>query len=163
MAVMRFKGMEEYVLKLSKLAARTEEVAGKAIYAGAAIVADAIKSNIETLPVNNKINSSTPTPFDGLLSKQKDGLIESFGISPLGDKDGVYNVKLGFDGYNAIKTKKYPKGQPNQLIARAVESGSSVRVKHPFVDPAVKSAKAACVKKMQEVIDTETEKTMKQE
>ena len=52
MAHIRFKGLEEYERKLSQLErAYREQIAGKAIYAGSAIVADAIKRGIEGLPV----------------------------------------------------------------------------------------------------------------
>ena len=51
MATYQFKGLEEYALKLSKLRDGSREVAGKAIYAGAKIVADAVRENIKSLPV----------------------------------------------------------------------------------------------------------------
>lgn len=71
------------------------------------------------------------------------------------------NVKLGFDGYNTVKTNSYPNGQPNVMIARAIESGSSIRDKHPFVRPAVNAAKKECLKKAEEVVNEEISKIMK--
>ena len=50
MAKMTFKTGDEYAMKLSKLAKQSDEVARKAIYAGAKIVADEIKRNIQSLP-----------------------------------------------------------------------------------------------------------------
>ena len=46
------------------------------------------------------------------------------------------------------------------MIARSVESGSSVRDKHPFVRPAVNAAKAEALKACEKVIDEETKKIM---
>ena len=50
MARMTFKAGEEYAIKLSKLATGQEEIAKKAIYAAAGIVADRIKANLNSLP-----------------------------------------------------------------------------------------------------------------
>lgn len=161
MAVVKFRGPEEYELKLSRLAAGTKEAAGKAIYAGARIVADEVKKGIEKLPVIRNEKGSPEHLIDGVTMAQKEGLLEGFGITPMQEEDGAYNVKLGFDGYNATKTEKYPKGQPNQLIARSVESGTSIRKKHPFVRPAVNNSKKKAEEAMANTINREIEKQMK--
>lgn len=160
MAKLHFEGMAEYELKLSKLKNGSKEIAAKAIYAGAAIMADEIKANIKELPVQmgargdskNKINSITPV--------QKEGLMESFGISSLQEDHGFWNVKLGFDGYNRTRTKKYPKGQPNAMIARSVESGTSFRKKNPFIKRAIKAKETAVVAEMGRIVDEEIKKMM---
>ena len=68
---------------------------------------------------------------------------------------------MGFDGYNHIKTRKYPKGQPNVMIAASVESGSSEQQKYPFVRPAIKQKEKECIDAIAAVIDKETAKIMK--
>ena len=74
---------------------------------------------------------------------------------------GLYrHVKLGFDGYNKQRTKKYPKGQPNSVIARSINSGSTWRKKNPFIDRATRSSKAACEDKMAQIIESEIKKVM---
>ena len=50
MATIKFKGLEEYELQLSRLEKMTPEIAGRAIYQGAKIVADEIRKEIEDLP-----------------------------------------------------------------------------------------------------------------
>lgn len=164
MARMTFKGTEEYALKLSKLGAEMEAVAGKAIHNAAGLVADAIQANISSLPeVDEKYNmiAYRKGMKSKLSEKQKEGLKESFGITKMEkDQSGYYNVKLGFDGYNQIKTKKYPKGQPNQLIARVTESGSSYMDKIPFIRTAVSATRRRAVEEMQRIIDEETKKKM---
>ena len=161
MAYLKFKGLQEYEFKLSRLEAGTDEIAGKAIYQGAKIVADEVKKNIETLPVIKDERGSGNNLLDGVTQKQKDGLVKSWGIAPMESKNGYLSVKLGFDGYNSVVTSKYPKGQPNVLIARAVESGTSFRKKHPFVSPAVKKTRKKAEAKMKEVLDEEINKIMK--
>lgn len=165
MAKMTIKGIDEYALKLSKLGNKSQEVAGKAIYAGAQVVADAIKRNIDSLEaVDDKYNliAYKQGKKSKLSETQKKGLKEAFGITKMQkDSDGFYNVKLGFDGYNDVKTKKYPNGQPNQLIAIVTESGSSFMDKTPFVRPALNQTKKQAQEIMQKVIDEETGKIMK--
>ena len=99
--------------------------------------------------------------FTQLTETAKKGLQDGFGISPMGSEDGMLNVKLGFDGYNGMKTKKYPKGQPNVLLARSIESGSSIAKKRPFVAPAVRKTKKAAEETMAKIIDEESAKIMK--
>jgi HK97 gp10 family phage protein len=165
MAKMTVQGIEEYALKLSKLGAKSQETAGKAIYAGAEVVADAIKQNVDGLgTVDEKFNliAFNQGRKARLSEIQKEGLKKSFGITKMQkDNDGIFNVKLGFDGYNDVKTKKYPNGQPNQLIARIAESGSTFMNKTPFVRPAVSKTRKNAQAAMQRVIDEETEKIMR--
>lgn len=151
-------GIDNYVRELQNLEISAPEAIGKAIYQGADIVADAIKANIQALPVDDRKH---PDKVTGIKSIQKKGLIESFGISPSRNDNGYINVKAGFDGYNKLKTKKYPQGQPNAMIARTFESGNSFTKKIPFVAPAVRATKDAAERKMAQVIDTETTKIMK--
>lgn len=161
MARMTFKAGEEYAIKLSKLATKQEEIAKKAIYAAAGIVADKIKSNLNSLPEEKFRYLRDGEKFVGVPERQKKDLIDSFGITPITtDNKGNWNAKIGFDGYGSIPTKKYPNGLPNQLLARAIESGSSVRRKKPFVRPAVNATKKQAQAKMAEIIDKEIEKIM---
>lgn len=150
------KGMDEYLQKLGNLELRAPESIGKAVYKGADIVADAVKANINNMPVEDQFSEH----ITGIKSIQKIGLIKSFGIAKMRDDNGYYNVKLGFDGYNALKTKKYPQGQPNAMIARTFESGNSFTKKIPFVAPAVRATREAAEAKMAQVIDTEVSKVM---
>lgn len=160
MARMTFKASDEYALKLSRLATDFDVVAKKAIFAGAKIVADKIRSNLEKVPTEKFRYLRGGDQFNGLTRTQKADLLESFGITPIKLDDGYWTAKIGFDGYGSKPTNKYPQGIPNQLLARAVESGSSVRRKHPFVRPAVNATKKSVITEMDRVINEETEKIM---
>lgn len=163
MAKITFKGLAEYELKLSQLGNATYDIAVKAIYAGAGVIADEIRSNIEGLTAVNDVEGlvayqmKTPPP---LTKKAKQGLLDGLGISPLGDENGYLNVKIGFDGYNQLKTKKYPKGQPNVMIARVTESGTSTAIKQPFVRTAVNAKKPEAEETMKTIVDEEIKKIM---
>ena len=56
------------------------------------------------------------------------------------------NVKIGYDGYNNIVTERWPQGQPNMMIARAAESGTTFMQAQYFMERAVRSATPAVEK-----------------
>lgn len=149
------KGLNNYIAYLQSIEAVTDEMIGEAVYDMAKVVADKVRANIEALPaVSNEANIATYREgYSRLSEPEKQGLMDGFGVSPLQDDSGYLNVKLGFDGYNSIKTKKYPQGQPNALIARVTESGSSYREKTPFIRPAVNAARKPAEKAGQVKID----------
>lgn len=153
-ARMRFSKTAEYVVKLSKLAEAdvTEQLIRASIKAGAGVLADAVSAAIDALP------EAHGYPVVGVTRAQKEGLADGWGIPPIKKEDGCYNTKLGFDKYNSVKTPKYPNGQPNQLIARAVNSGTSFRAKNPFVDIAVRGKRNAAEKAMIASADDEFKK-----
>lgn len=122
-----------------------EEIAGSAIYAMANEVANQVKTNLSNLATSVEKRYKDDTARL-ITPRQKEGLIQSFGISKMRAEGGGWNVKLGFDGYNDVKTKTYPQGQPNTMIARLTESGSTWRQKQPFFRPALNSAKAKAMK-----------------
>ena len=161
MAKITFPGLSDYELMISKLSKGVDDIAGKAIYAGAGIVADAIKENIKALPIVRGYGTEKDPLPGGVTAPQKAGLIDGMGISPMQDDGGYLNVKIGFDGYNATKTDKYPQGQPNQLVARGVESGTSWKKKSPFIRPAINASKQRAEDEMARILDQEIEKVMK--
>lgn len=161
MATFQFGGIDNYIKQLNKLQQSTkDDVIGKTVYAGAAVVADAVKDAIRALPVGSG-HAAQGELVDTVTLPQKEGLLDGFGISRMKDDDGFVNVKLGFAGYNATRTDKYPQGQPNALIARAVNSGTTFRKKTRFVDKAVNSAKKAAEAAMDAACNREIEKIMK--
>lgn len=161
MAKITFPGLNDYELMISRLSKGVDDIAGKAIYAGAGIVADAIKENIKDLPIVRGYGTKENPLPGGVTAPQKAGLIDGLGISPMQSDAGFLNVKIGFDGYNATKTEKYPQGQPNQLVARGVESGTSWKQKKPFVRPAINASKSRAEAEMARILDQEIEKITK--
>ena len=158
MAKITFPGLNDYELMISRLSKGVDDIAGKAIYAGAGIVADAIKENIKALPIVRGYGTEKDPLPGGVTAPQKAGLIDGLGISPMQSDAGYLNVKIGFDGYNATKTEKYPQGQPNQLVARGVESGTSWKKKSPFIRPAINASKQRAEDEMARILDEEIEK-----
>lgn len=161
MAKLTINGLDEYALALSKLQKNRKEIERRAIYAGAEIIADEIKKSIRELPIDTKSYGTQENPLHGISRKQKADLIDAMGIAPFMEDETGINVKVGFDGYGSIKTKKYRRGIPNQLLVRSVENGTSFRAKNPFVRTAVNRKRKLAQAKMGEVIDEEIKKEMK--
>ena len=131
------KGFDELVASLATVGTDAEEIAKKAVYEGAGIAADAVRSNLERV-----------------LSGDSSGeLISALGITPIKTDGEVTTAKVGFDGYDS-------KGVANQLKARVLESGTSDgrQKKRPFVRPALNSTKDAIQAKMAEIVKEEISK-----
>jgi HK97 gp10 family phage protein len=155
------RGLDDYIRQLGNLADASDEVVGRAVYEGAKVVADAIKSEIQALPVDDHPPYKSGARIGTVTTKQKQGLAEGFGIAKMKDEGGYKNVKVGFAGYNSEVTEKYPNGQPNPMIARAVNSGTSFRKKNAFVDRAVRRVRQQAEQNMQKTIDEIISKKMK--
>lgn len=139
LASITFKAGKEYEIRLARLGKAQDEIAKKAIYKGAGIIADRMKRNLKAR----------------LSEKATGDLVESMGIASIKmDQEGNLNTKIGFDGYDR-------KGVPNQLKARALESGTSRIEKRPFVRPAVQQTKKQVEQEMNQIIEEETKKIMK--
>ena len=163
MAKFKWEGMDEFERKLSRLGDRAPEYTRKAVYTAAGIVADEIKAGIRGLKITSE-KQALANARKGVKSyvtpEQKAGLEASFGVAAFRDDQGYINTKLGFDGYNSVKTKAWPKGQPNAMIARSCERGSTALVRQPFISPAVKRAQKRAETAMEQVLDEEINKIM---
>lgn len=109
MATLKFEGLEEYERKLSALGENSRETAAKAVYVGADIVANAIRNGLDEVPTLPN-TSKTKKYTRGVPKIQIEGLKDSFGISRMRDDEGFLNVKIGFRGYNRVKTKNTRRG-----------------------------------------------------
>lgn len=164
MATFKTQGLDKYVAQLERLGKKTDTVISEAVYEMAKVVADEVKANLIALPSvpdteGLKAFASEPQQKIPITKAQKWGLVHSFGIASLRNEGGFIHVKIGFDGYNEVKTKTFPNGQPNALIARIIESGSSTREKTPFLRLALaasrkKGIEAARVKFDEAIHDT---------
>ena len=153
--------MDAYLSELRKLGENTTPVCKAAVYAGAKVVADEMKRATQALDRVTDAEAMAayrerrPTKIS---VSQKIGLVKSLGIAPITDKYGIVSTKIGFDGYNDVKTKRWPNGQPNALIARSCESGSSAMIKQPFVRPMLKRVEKTALEAMKQAADRELEK-----
>ena len=161
MATFQFSGIDEYATKIKKLSDKAEGMIKRAVYDGAAEVKKAFLAELSALPVVKNRYHKTTLPLSGITETQKRGLIEGFGLAEMRNDAGFINTKVGFDGYNAVRSRKYPNGQPNALIANAINSGSSVRKKIPFVNRATKASMGPCKAAMIQRFNEDTQNIMK--
>lgn len=159
MAQVKFFDSKDFEGIISKAIDQYPEIAEKCLKAGADIIADEMKSRLK-----------------GVLSPFATGqLVDAFGITPVKrDRDGNFNVHLGFDGYQQPPQRGFSSGVPFQLIARSFESGAVVgkRAKRgklsaneeywrdpmPFAAPAVRATRARALEEMKRVAEAELEK-----
>lgn len=149
MAKMTIKGLDEYAAKLQKLSGgEADKIMKRAVYEGAGRYGRQNKGGHTGAAVFRALRQGYKKPIRGVSDTQKRGLLNGLGISQIQNDGGFVNARIGFNGYNGHVTEKYPGGQPNALVARSVESGSSVGLKTPFVRPAVTAGKNEVIKIM---------------
>ena len=139
MAKVDVKMPEDFLLKLSQLGDKTDEICKKALNAGGEVVLAKVKSNLSSV-----IGKDTKTD-----SRSTGELEKSLGLSPvLIDDNGNANIKIGF---------KEPRsdGESNAKIASIIEYGKQGQPPNPFLKPAKSSSKKACVKAMVETLEQE--------
>ena len=153
--VIKSDKLDEWIASMKKLGAEADSLVGKMIYEMAAEVVENVRKNVENLQdisdeeaiINYKAGRSTT-----VSESQKKGLVESLGISPSQDDQGIRTISVGFDGYNGVKTKAWPQGQPNAMIARSLEKGTSFMPKQPFLAKALRDSRKRINERVESVI-----------
>lgn len=154
MGRMTVKGLDDVSAKLELLSTKGVNMCKAVVWEGTKVVADQIKANISGLPVDSwRPKNVTKIPYNVLTSENKADLLAGLGIADIRAEGGGANTVIGFAGYGSVASAKYPSGLPNALLARSIESGSSARVAHPFVRPAVNATKGAAQAAMQAKAD----------
>lgn len=158
MAKSQIVGFDDLFRALEKLGDETDAVAKMAVYEGAKAVADEVKRNINALPTYDK--NDREHRHQGATPVEKAGLIAGMGIASMRRSGEGWDTTIGFDGYNADVTPKYPRGKPNAMVARAINSGTSWLTKYPFITRAYAASKGAAEAAMAEVIENEVQKRL---
>ena len=141
MAKTTFKMPEDFLLKLSRLGEKTDEIIPKVLEAGGEVVEAKVKSNLQSV-----IGSGTKEE-----SRSTGELISALGVSSARqDKDGNFNVKVGF-------SEPRSDGKSNAMIAGVLEYGKSGQSPKPFLKPAKSASKSACVDAMIAAFEKEVE------
>ena len=141
MAKVQVKMPEEFLLKLSRLGEKTDEIIPKVLESGGEIVLEKVKFNLKAV-----VGSGTKEK-----SRSTGELVDSLGLSPAKvDRKGNFNVKVGF---------KEPRrsGESNAKIANIIEYGKSGQPPKPFLKPARSASRKACIEAMKSRFDQEVE------
>lgn len=130
-------GLDYLERQLTLLSKEATTVAARAVYAGAGVAADALRGAVEGLqrvPDVAAMGAWRKGVPSMLSVSQKNGLREGLGIAPFKFLSSSVNTKVGFSGYNSVRTKRWPNGQPNQVIAAVVNHGNSnTMIRQPFI------------------------------
>lgn len=160
MARIAVNGLAELSKQITELADAGEAIGKMAVYDGARVIADEIRKKIEALPEDEDRYLVGAAQYSVVTETEKKDLARSLGVSTIArDAEGVRTV-IGFAGYGSKPTKKYRNGLPMPLLARAIESGSSVRKKHPFVRKAVNAKRKEAISAMIETGERQIRKTI---
>ena len=158
MPKMTLTGLEEVSILIRQMADHGEEVAKAAVFAGAAAAAEAVRREIQALPTESGFKPNGEKR-QSVKPSEKQALLDHVGISHFQTEGGKTSAAVGFDGYaENLATSKYPKGLPVPLLARSIESGSSVRQKNPFIRRAASAVKEVAQNAMQIAAYDEIEK-----
>jgi len=142
MARSSYKMPEDFLMKVSTLAERTDEIIPKVLEVGGEVVKAKVKSNLQA-----SIGNDTKLP-----SRSTGELVDALGVSPAGiDRKGNYDVKVGFDEPRAD-------GESNAKIANILEYGKSGQPAKPFLKPAKTASRNACIEAMKRKLDEEISK-----
>jgi len=130
---------EDFLLKLSRLEEKTDEIVPKVLEAGAEIVISKVKSNLQSVVGKD-------TKYE---SKSTGEMTAALGISPAKqDREGNFNVKIGFD-------EPRRDGGSNAKLANIIEYGKSGQPAKPFLKPAKSATRAACIEAMKAELEKE--------
>lgn len=141
MAKASFSMPEEFLLKLSRLGEKTDEIIPKVLEAGGEVVEAKVKSNLQVV-----IGSGTKDD-----SRSTGELLLALGVSPVKqDKDGNFNVKVGF-------SEPRSDGKSNAMIAGVLEYGKSGQESKPFLKPAKTAARKECIETMKKELERQME------
>lgn len=142
MAKATFQMPEDFLLKLSRLQDRTDDIIPRVLKAGGEVVEAKIKSNLQSV-----IGKGTKEE-----SRSTGELVSALGVSSAKqDRDGNFNVKVGF-------SEPRPDGKSNAMVAGVLEYGKHGQPPKPFLKPAKSASKKACVDTMVSAFEKEVEK-----
>jgi HK97 gp10 family phage protein len=137
-----FKMPNHFLIKVSTLADKTDEIIPKVLKEGGEVVAAKVKSNLQAV-------IGKETKYD---SRSTGELIDALGVTPAGvDRNGNYDVKVGFD-------EPRKDGESNAKIANILEYGKSGQPPKPFLKPAKTASRNACIEAMKKKLDEEINK-----
>lgn len=160
MAKINIKGLEQYSAKLNRLSALLkDEIIGAAVYDGAGLAADCVRSALAAVPSDEGHYKDKKKL--GPSEADKEAVLNAIGITPLQNDNGFLNRKVGFGyKYYGPPTKRYPRGRPVQMVARSIRSGTSWMQANDFIKTAVRKSRKAAEAAMAERIEKEIERIM---
>ena len=142
MARCDIKMPDDFLLKLSRLGDKTDEIIPKVLEAGGEVVEAKVKSNLQSV-IGKGIQGENRSTGE---------LVSALGVSSAKqDRNGNFNVKVGF-------SEPRSDGKSNAMIAGILEYGKHGQPPKPFMKPARRQSKNATVEAMKEKFNQEVER-----
>ena len=142
MAKVDIKMPDDFLEKLSKLGAKTDEISERVLEAGGEVVLAKIRSNLSSVVgKGTKVESRSTGELERSLGMTKDRV----------DRQGNHNIKIGF-------AEPRSDGGSNAKIANILEYGRHGQPAKPFLKPAKSSSKSACEAAMKQKLEEEIRK-----
>lgn len=145
------KDLDALERKVRLAADKATGIAKKSLYDGAKIAADALRARVDGLDRVTDvewINAARRREQTLLSVSQKNGLRNSLGIEKMKVESTTVYTTVRFHGYNTVKTKSYPDGQPNALIAASCEKGTSRMTRQRFIEPCLRENRSEILRAM---------------
>lgn len=141
MAQANFKMPEDFLLKLSRLGNKTDDIIEKVLESGGEVVESKVRSNLLSV-----IGRSTEKK-----NRSTGELLRSLGVSPAKqDRNGNFNIKIGF-------SEPRSDAGSNAKIANILEYGKSGQPPKPFLKPVKSASKNDCIDAMRKRFEEEVE------
>lgn len=133
---------EDFLMKLSALADKADEIIPKVLETGGGIAKDKVKSNLSEV-----VGKDTKNP-----SKSTGELEKSVRLTPVRlTSKGDYIIRVGF-------YEPRPDGKSNTMVASILEYGKSGQPPKPFMKPAKITTKDTIISAMQSKFEEEVNK-----
>ena len=142
MAAIQIKMPDDFLLQISRLADKTDEIVPKVLEAGGEVVLAKIKSNLQSvIGKNTKVQS-----------RSTGELVRSIGMTKARmDRNGNWDIKIGF-------AEPRDGGNSNAKIANILEYGRHGQPAKPFLKPAKSASKQPCINAMKAKLTEEINK-----
>jgi HK97 gp10 family phage protein len=134
-----YKLPEDFLLRISTLGEKTDEIVPKVLEAGGAVVLKKVKSNLRAV-------IGKGVKYD---HRSTGALVDALGLtSARQDREGNFNVKVGF-------AEPRKDGESNAKLANILEYGKHGQPPKPFLKPAKSAAKNEVISAMTAKLEEE--------
>lgn len=135
MARVTIKMPTNFMESIENLADKEDEVAERALQAGAEVVYREVKSNLSSVVGKD-------TKYESRSTGQLESALGISGV--LVDSSGNHNIKVGF-------AENRSDGRSNAMIANILEYGKSGQAAKPFLKPAKTASRKECISAMEDI------------
>ena len=142
MGKMEVKMPDDFIVKLTELGNKVDEIIPKVLESGAKIMESSISDNLTSvIGVNTKFPSKSTGQLKSALRTTPARV----------SANGYYSVKIGFE-------ENRNDGKRNNMIAYIIEYGKVGQPPKPFLKPAINTTKDRCINQMAQEFQREVDK-----